>query len=214
MDNTVLAHLNLPDCEFCVLSVADCLGNIVTFRVFSDIQSKKTEGQRILLESSAERNIDIADFCDSSMEIEQYNTAKTINIHCLRYLHHQCWSFGPLFLIWAMSFESAKRVFNRSFTSTHSDCQVFCRRYLEQRSLVVALSGYALGLFPGVTVLFRAEVRGDFGSLSHRRCVPAARIVIYATTLDLLFSLNKSFSYYHAARLLQTPLPRSQKLKS
>ena len=99
---------------------------------------------RILLESSAERDIDIAeailnDFCSSLVEIVQSDTAETINVHCLRHLAHQCRSFGPLFVFSAMSFESANRIFKRCFTGTHSHCLVICRRYLEAQSLSSAL---------------------------------------------------------------------------
>ena len=99
---------------------------------------------RILLESSAGKDIDVAetlldDFCSSSVDVLRSETAETINVHCLRHLAHQCRAFGPLFVFSAMSFESANRILNRCFTGTHSHCQVICRRYLEAQSLSSAL---------------------------------------------------------------------------
>ena len=97
-------------------------------------------GNRILLESSSETDIELAElllerYCSAVTDIFQTETAETINVHCLRHLAHQCRLYGPLFVFSAMAFESANRTLSESFTGTHSHCAVICRRYLEAQEL-------------------------------------------------------------------------------
>ena len=98
-------------------------------------------GVRLPLETSVEDEIQVAEacldtFCREAVDIFVTEKCETINLHCLRHLSHQVRHFGPLFVSSAMCFESANRPLVQLFTGTVSQCEVICRRYLENQALL------------------------------------------------------------------------------
>ena len=99
-------------------------------------------GIRLLLESSCQSNVSIADnflnqFCSEIASIHPGNSrVETINVHCLKHLSHQVKRFGPLFCYSAMSFEAANRTIGEVFSGSNSECAIICRRVLQRHRLV------------------------------------------------------------------------------
>ena len=93
-------------------------------------------GVRFLFETSVEDEIQLAEacldsFCREAVDIFGTERCGTINLHCLRHLSHQVRQIGLLFVSSAMCSESANRLLVQLFTGILSQCEVICRRYLE-----------------------------------------------------------------------------------
>ena len=99
-------------------------------------------GVRLLLESSEPNAISMAGkvlgfFGKHIQQLCEDQKVETINVHSLKHIPRQNREFDPFFVFSAMSFESQNRQLSLFFTGTHSHFQVKCRRYIQQRLLLL-----------------------------------------------------------------------------